>query len=365
MPSPFNPTEHPTDAELLRFAAPASGADVVDAHLHSCVLCRTRVAAAGNEVEYSISPEAAEAPAVAVPSAVTRALKSYDFNATPRPGDLWRLEWSGIVALVFVYAVDETRERAKVIPVAEDVAYADAATVVVESGVSPLDFPLCVWVGLERVVPLIVFDRPLGSLGAIAGDVTAVRSWLRTGKSAELGTSRLGAAVHNDLDPRITYRHAVSTPLDALAAVQDLLREQEVAAAEQADTRLSQLLRQAEVEPSMLATALQWPRQQAQALYRDTRPLSNAEADVIAALLDMDPADIAAAAPLVPVALLVKVHTPPRRRDAQRWAETHDTTAVDARWRATAGAMSASKRTLTGRTGEPDWDQLLDDFFAG
>lgn len=365
MPSPSDHTEHPTDAELLGYIKPPGGAAVADAHLRSCALCRTRVAAAGDEVEYPISSGATEPPAVAVSSAVTDALGSYDFAAAPRPGELWRLEWSGEVALVFVYAVDQTRERAKVMPIAEEVAYADAATVVVKGEASPLDLPLAVWVALERVVPLIVFDRPLGSLDTVAGDVHAVRTSLRTGKSPDLPADRRGAVMRSDLDPRITYRHALSAPLDALSAVQDLLREHEAAAAEQVDAKLSELLRRAEVGPSTLAEALGWAKPQTQALYRDTRPLARAEVDAIAALLGRDPAEIAAAAPAVPVALLFKVHTPQRRHDAHRWAEAHDTTDVDARWRATASAMSAMKRTPTGQTGEPDWDQLLDDFFAG
>lgn len=302
-------------------------------------------------------------PNVCVPGTVVVAFDvGYEFDATPAPGHLWRLEFEGVTALVCVRRVDRDAEIARVVPAAEDPMMADAATVVAAPDETALGLPLGLWVSLERAVPLVVFDRPLGVHpvgGRLFEDVEAVRAALRGGPPHGLKGSRIGAPIASDLDPRVVYRRVLAEDLDALAAVAHLLRQEPPPPAS-----LAALLHQAGLTTQALREALDLSTDEARRLFRDFLPLSQEEAAAIGHLLGCPTEEVLKAAPRPPPALRWKLHEPQRRYPAHKFAVRHGVSDAEGRWLALRALSDVAMRTSHQGRVEPDWDTLLDDFFA-
>ncbi|HUF85128.1 MAG TPA: hypothetical protein VMQ81_11110, partial [Acidimicrobiia bacterium] len=144
----------------------------------------------------------------------------YDpYRPDPRPGQLWRLEWEGTVALGVLTSV--TERMVDVAPVGDDPEFADPATVICAEP-SPVGYPIGIWVGLERAVPRVVLDLPIAALQpAKLGLVLDVRHRLRTGRPLP-SDDALGAPLVDSADmtdPRIAYRLELEEPLTRLAEV--------------------------------------------------------------------------------------------------------------------------------------------------
>ena len=349
--APHSTSTHPLDVDLV--SHPLS--DEVAAHVDTCRLCRDRLSAAADSVETpEVRPGAAsrDLPRVAVASELVAVTQGYEFDATPQAGQLWRAEFQSEVALVFLHRVDEDEQMAAMIPVGEDWQYADAATVIVDD--NPLGQALGLWVAAERMVSLVVLDRPLGTLSAqVKQDVTAVRRWLRSG--APHGVDDVGSQIVSDADERIRYRHALTEPLDRLATA---LEPTPDASAES----LKDLVRERGLQAGDVADTLRWERHDALELLRGQRTLTSPEILRLAPLLETDAATVAALAPQPDVELLKAAHSPRQRRKARDWANRRDVSEADARHRAVAAAMKMARRSRPG-DGAPDWYRLLDDFF--
>ena len=352
-PHPRN--AHPLDIDL----AAESPSAAVQAHLAGCRVCRARLTAAGDPIDSRLDEPAAfqlsaDSAQSRIPAALADRMAGYDYDATPQAGELWRAEFRGEVALVYVHRVDEREQLAHAMPVGEDVDYADAATVVVAYG--PWGMPLGVWVDAERAVPLVVLDRPLAAFEHdVVEDVTAVRQWLRTGKPHDV--SSVGAVITSDLDPRIAYRHALAQPLDSLATVLDPVDTPTEGAS------LANQLKAKGLKASAVAGALGWEPGDAVQLMRGSRMLGPDEAVRLADLLGTDPAMVTAVAPQPDIELLRAAHAPRRRRQIRDWAHRRALAEVVAREQAVAESMAMSRRDRAGG-GDIDWDRLLDDFLV-
>ncbi|MGH8930023.1 MAG: hypothetical protein ACRDZO_05145 [Egibacteraceae bacterium] len=329
-----------------------------------------------------LEPPASAPPRTLVPEQVRAAFDlGYAFDPVPQAHQLWRLEFEGTVSLAYVYAVDLDSRTARVFPVGEDPELADAATVAATPDETPLVLPLGIWVALERSVPLVVFDRPLrpaagaadeglaavdtSGLDASAPDlraaVEAVRRSLRSGEPLGIPPSRVGPPILSELDPRLEYRSLLAAELDRLADVAELR------AVETCDTHepsLARLLRDAELTPDDLMTPLGIGPAEARCLFRDTLPLRPGEVSAVADLAGVPVKQVRDAAPKPRASLRLKLHEPHRRRQIRRHADARKVSEVDARWAALRSVMAAAMRTSEQGRRDPDWDTLLDDFFA-
>lgn len=312
-----------------------------------------------------VEPPASAPPRAIVPEQVRAAFDlGYAFDADPQAHYLWRLEFEGTVALVYVYSVDPDSRTARVFPIGEDPELADAATVAATSDETALGLPLGIWVALERSVPLVVFDRPLG-LDATAPDlraaVEAVRRSLRSEQPPGIPGTWVGPPILSELDPRLEYRSHLAAELDRLADVAELL------AAETCDTHepsLAQLLHETDLTPEDLMASLGIGQAESRSLFRDTLPLRPEEIAAVAKLAGVPAERVRDAAPKPRASLRLKLHEPRRRRQTHRYADARKVTDADARWAAARSVMAAAMRTSGKGRRDPDWDTLLDDFFA-
>lgn len=317
----------------------------------------------------AVEPPAAappsQLPQTTVPEPIRAAFDfGYAFDAVPQAHQLWRLEFEGTVGIVYVYSVDPDSRTARAFPVGEDPEMADAATVAAMATETPLGLPLGIWVALERSIPLVVFDRPLG-MDATAPDlrtaVEVVRRSLRSGEPPGLPSARVGSPIFSELDPRVEYRSHLAEQLDRLADVAELL------SAETCDTdepSLAWLLRETNLTPADLMAPLRIGPAEATCLFRDTFPLRPREVTVIADLAGVPAEQVRDAAPRPRASLRLKLHEPHRRLQIRRRAEARKVSEVDARWVALRSVMAAAMRTSAQGRRDPDWDTLLDDFFA-
>lgn len=303
----------------------------------------------------------------------------------PRPGQLWRLEWDGTVALGVLTSV--TDGMVDVAPVGDDPDFADPATVVCAEP-SPVGYPIGVWVGLERAVPQVVLDLPIAALRPEELDlVLDVRHRLRTGRPLPsddaLGPPLVDSA--DMTDPRIAYRLDLEEPLTQLAEVFVLVETVEMPvhddaadrrgfglsliAADEATSKpptpqtagtVEQLFEGGEV-PAAVREALTLSRQEYISLVRGDLPLTGGEVETLASLLQRPATEIASLLPVADPDLLVCLHELPGRRDVERKAATEGTTHAEARRAVVRDVAGARRRQRSA--GRTDWRKILDDYF--
>ena len=305
----------------------------------------------------------------------------------PQPGQVWRLEWDGRVELAALVAV--TSDTVKVVPVGDDPEFADAATVAVGDGDSPLGYSFGVWVALEQALPRVVLDVPLGALPTWAAElVVAVRRSLRT--SAPLpADARLGAPLPDGAGlehPVVAYRHQLQQRLSALADVWELFdapdptpSRQLAAAAETAPPfyrleRASGQQRRRSNTPGLwqvlaergladrAADELSLGREERVSASRGRLPLTPGEVSTVAALLGLSADEVAAMVPRVDPPLLVALHQPRRRSQVARKAADLGVSDTEARRKVVRDVVAAPRRQRAG--GETDWDAVLDAYFG-
>lgn len=278
-------------------------------------------------------------PTVRIPAAIQGALTSLDaqLEATPQPGQIWRLEFTGAVCLG--YLAEVTRTEIHVLVVGEDTQYADNRTAVVPAEQSPLGFPLGIWTDLHRRFPRYALDRKLGELA--------------TSHEAHDATDAPVSAV----DPRRRYRLRLREQLDALEEAVEKVDEPSD------EDALGTLLRNQNVDPSDLREALDTRR--ARAAFQGQLYLAPNDPAVekLAALTGLPVSAIRSALPHPPAPLWIQLHRPRWRSSTRRWASDRDLSEVTARWRVAEEVGAGSFRRTGAAAGETDWEQALEDFF--
>lgn len=171
---PAAASSHLGDGELCTATTPAQVK-----HLADCAWCRGRQDALASTTAVDTDEdfervlqagswraefELASREAV-LPDRV-RALMSIPVSADDvEPGQLWQLTWRSCHLLVAVIAVADWQVLSA--PVTTDVSLADELTLLVGADHSPLATELAIWVRSRAVIPLFVFDRPIGPLPLI------------------------------------------------------------------------------------------------------------------------------------------------------------------------------------------------------
>jgi hypothetical protein len=332
---------HPTDAELLTNAPPTA------AHVAVCSRCQLRLdappvptpAAAGS----TLPPHEVGQPMREVMSGIP------DFDRSPVPGELWRLEFDGTAAPV---VIAEASDGGLVVwAVGEDAEFADTATLRLDG--DPLGLPLAVWTSLEFLVPHFVAERWLGDVPASVFErLTAIRNRMLANEPTDAD----GADFGSDLDPRLTYRERLREPLATFAELNLLLH-----AESGPETSLRPLLDAAELGPAQLRE-LGFSPGEIDALGSDKLWLRPDEVARLAAAAHERVEHVAELAPQPPIRLLAALHRPVWRRQVAEIAVKYDIPDAVERRMAARSAWAAPKRTVG--TGEPDWDAALDSYFA-
>lgn len=281
-------------------------------------------------------------PQVRIPRQVHQAMVDLEAQLAQEPaaGQLWRLEFDGTVALV--YLADLTDEHIVVVPVGEDVSYADDATVVVPADRSPLGFAIGIWTDLDLRLPRYVLDRKLGDLDVDVPDLTAEQP-------AEVLPT----------DVRYRYRQRLQEPLQELVDATERLADDDRGQQQP----LSVLLRDQGVQPSQLRRAIDTRR--ARRAFQDQLylPPTDPAVDVLAELADVDVDEVRRALPRPPQRLWVALHQLQWRLPTRRWAQDRDLPEVVARWRVAEEVGAGQFRRAGDTDTEPDWEQALTDFF--
>ena len=305
------------------------------------------------------SAEAANVPRVRVAEALRQPAEP-DLDAVPRSGEVWRLECDDVTSVVVVVKVED--DDATVAPIGEDAHLADPATLLVEADEAPLGFAVGVWVGLEAVVPLFVFDRRLGELAAM-GDLEALRRRVRTGVGEPPAHRRRPPPVTSDIDPRVRYRDALRADLLALAATARL-RSVPVGGP---DVSVGEALRRAQLSPGQVAADLHWPRDRARRVFDDAVVASEEEAVTLAHRYGLGD-DAVEALTHVPAPLLILLHRPRWRHEVRAWAQPRELPEAVARRRVAEEAVASRLRSAGGRPGDDaadqsGWEAVLEAFF--
>lgn len=305
------------------------------------------------------SVEAVDRPTVHVADAL-RQLAEPDLDAVPRSGEVWRLEFDDLTSIVVVLRVEG--DDASVAPIGEDAHLADPATLLVEDEESPLGFAVGVWVGLEAVVPLFVFDRRLDELAAM-GDLEILRRWVRTGAGEPPAGRRRPPPVTSDLDPRARYRDALREDLLGLAATARLRSTPTGGPV----VSVGEALRRAQLSPGQVAADLGWPRERARRMFHDAVVASDEEALRVARRYGLG-GDAVDALTHVPAPLLILLHEPRWRREVRTWAYQRELPETVARRQVAEEAVASRLRSAGGRPGvdagdQSAWEAVLEAFF--
>lgn len=183
----------------------------------------------------------------------------------PQVGDIWRARWRRVVQVVVLLRVEE--QHVEAVPLAADNAMGDAQTVLLDDDDVLFGFTSA-WAGLVRRLPMRVLDVRLGAVSEPG--LAAIR----------VGAGH-GARITNDLDERSQLRDALASRLDELAAATWL-------PATAGTVDLQAVMRKRGLTPSQVATDLGVEPGEVIELIRGDRAPSDAIADHLSTLLEVD-----------------------------------------------------------------------------
>lgn len=275
----------------------------------------------------------------------------------PASGEVWRVEMSGHVAVVYV--IDRSDDTLLVAAVGDDPAYADAATLLVDADSSPLGYPAGIWATITADLPDFAADRLIGELRDVRDDVVALYRWAEQDEDHSVAPERRGRRIGSNLDPVIDYRAALRDELRAVLDAAERLRVDEV---EGPTPSLGDLLRDGGLRPTQLVELLGWDLSRARNAFSGPLYLTREEAETIAAELDIAVEDVETSVLPAPPDLVREIHQPEQRVNVDRLAQRRDVSEVTARRQALEEA-AATKLRGVGR-GDVDWKQVLDDYFT-
>jgi hypothetical protein len=251
----------------------------------------------------------------------------------PQPGQLWRARWGQVSELVALVRV--TADIVEAAPVTLDVDYADEDAAVVPGSGSPLGVDTVTWIGLRRVLPMVVLDRFLGAW-PVMSLMTAT-----------------GYPIVNPADARAEYRARIEDELDILAAARW---------APTGTGTLADRLRAAGINAHRLVELLDLPPQEALALLRGKLPVTAEQAETLAAVLTISVEDVLDANPAPPAEVVSLLDRPRRRPQVEALARRRGVSEIAARQSAAFGVWRLAARQVGDRS-DPAWDARLDRYF--
>jgi hypothetical protein len=288
----------------------------------------------------------AAAKMATVPEAV-RSATDAPVTADPAGGDIWRASWGDVVKLLLV--LDYHEGGVRVAPVALDVEDVDRESLIVDARCSALSVPLAIWLGLARELPERVLERKIVH---VAFDVRAPR-WERN-LVAE-NRARWGRTVTSVLDRAAEERAVLEDSLETFQHARWI---------SPSSGGLGTMIKESSVLPRDLPALLGCNQARALAVIRGQQAVTPDEAERLAPALRVEAAQILAANPMPPEALIASLDRPRWRAQVQRLAQHSGVPEVSA-WRTAAfGAWSLAARQTGGADQGPAWEERLSRYFA-
>lgn len=210
----MNIHDHPSALALTTSRDESQEAATVREHLAVCLTCRVRA----GRLRHMTAPGSPSDDAVARilqasapgPSVLARLTTTHE-EASPRPGELWRV---GRDEALLVWVRRVFAHTADVVPAVLDIELADQESVVIPAHATPLGMPLALLTGVRGHVGMPAFLERLGPIDA-AGLVQEVMSATREGRVPQ-GVD-VGLLIESEDDQRIEYRQVVADLLSDLA----------------------------------------------------------------------------------------------------------------------------------------------------
>lgn len=289
--------------------------------------------------------------------------EKFTVHETPVPdaGQVWRLQWQGLVALA---VIDSRREPGFVsaLPLSEDPQFASDSDLILTQTESSLAMPLMVQVPLEMVVRQRVLDRCLGRLEDQAWqDLRQLRNAFVHSGSSGLPLGRVGPPVTHELDERLAYRIEQREFHSGLVFAEWYVRpsrgEDNVA------DLLARYLNDRKTTPKDLARVTGIAVQTLMRIVWGESPdLTESERTSLAEVLEIPLHDFAArSAEILPDELLNLLDSPRERVRIARWSETWSTDDVQTRRRMAHELIGARRRAKSMSVDE--WLRLLEERF--
>lgn len=190
--------QHPDYLELTAFALDTASDRTVEAHVATCDICGDIVIKLRAVTPIWEQPNAVD---VGLADGVASALTELP---DPAAGQLWRIEWDGVVALVAVLTIDADGD-ADVAPIidAEDL---DSCSVTISR--ATLGWDAAILAATVVTVPARVFDRYIGQLAAAA---------LQRVFDVVAGAPGDGSAIDDPDDRRLRHQRTTFAALECLA----------------------------------------------------------------------------------------------------------------------------------------------------
>ncbi|MFI2365396.1 hypothetical protein [Promicromonospora sp. NPDC019610] len=244
--------------------------------------------------------------------------------------------------LLVVLETDRASIRAA--RVTTEVERADSAALIVPEALTSLGSRIAVWIDLARELPVRVLDRHLGSLEPTA---------LNESASGEPRPAR-GAESYSPIDASREARARVEDELEELANARW---------APVSTGRLVDLLRQAGITGARLADLPGIGLADALKIIRGQRPVTETQAQALAARTGRPAAEWIQANPALPEDLVAALDQPSSRSRVIALAKTRNQDEIDA-WREAGYEVFALAARQTGEQKSPDWPTRVDRYFT-
>ncbi|KKX99773.1 hypothetical protein [Microbacterium sp. Ag1] len=213
-------------------------------------------------------------------------------------GQLRQAMWANADAIVLVDQVDDAGALAHVFPVSVEPGVCDSETLVVDEPESPLPTPLNIWPRQGHWVSFAALDNLLETLGPAA--LTVIEAAGRT----------LPSSHQSDPEPGSGAARAISQLFDAVDALELAPRLEE----ESDSAHRSRL----DLDLELVMDVLEINQSRAMDIVMGSEPLSESEAEILAAASNVASADIMQALEPLPADLCRELQEPRWRRGVQR-----------------------------------------------
>jgi hypothetical protein len=288
----------------------------------------------------------AAAKAAVVPEAVRSAMDA-PVTADPVAGEIWRASWGDVVKLLLILHYHEG--GARVAPVVLGVEDVGQDSLIVEARYSALNVPLAIWLGLACELSERVLERKVAQ---VAFDVRTPR-WERHLVAEH--RARWGRTLTSVLDRAAEERAVLEDALETFHHARWI---------SPSSGGLGEMIKGSPVPPRDLAALIGCNQARALAIIRSQQAVTPDEAERLAPALHVDAAQILAANPMPPEALMASLDRPRWRAQVQRLAQQKGVPEVRA-WRIAAfGTWSLAARQTGGVDQGPAWEERLNRYFA-
>ena len=338
--------QHPTELELVSWLDSDEAVRPslpIDEHLRECAACQRLVASADEPIEPPDEVRMERQPVRHVPERRDR----------PTPGEVWRLTWDDISELALVWRLEDDYFR--VVPLRADPDYVDDRTLIAETAFELIPGPIALSFGSESSVPLAVFDRYWFELNL--DSLVEIRRAIREHEQEKVSDAHLGMPFDGHADARYEYREDLADRFEWLTSAHWRTESE-------SPRSLADLVDAADVDWPAVTNALGRAPIERLQLIRSQFPLTPDDALHLTPLLDVEPTEILATNPPVPIALATAIDRPRWKAQirAQRAAGHFDE--ATAHYQAAVAALALAARETVAPATEEQWHVRLEHVFA-